>query len=87
MAKEPKTPAAETAPEETVVESRPEQPIAQPKKSVEAKREVELKYGQCIIAPVDNLENEILVTINDWNSVYGVGKNAGKFKLLAEKKS
>lgn len=49
--------------------------------------EVELKYGQCIVAPVASPDDEILTTLDDWNNLYNAGKNAGKFTLKAEKKS
>jgi hypothetical protein len=51
------------------------------------KKEIELRYGQCIVAPVTNQDEEILTTIEDWNSLYNVGANQGKFVLKAEKKS
>lgn len=62
-------------------------PAETTKRKEETHREVSLKYGECIVAPVNSPEDEILTTISDWNSLYNAGKNAGKFVLKAEKKS
>lgn len=62
-------------------------PAEQPKRKEEKKEEIELRYGQCIIAPVGKEDEEILTTIDDWNSLYNAGDNKGRFVLKAEKKS
>lgn len=86
MAKENKT--GQTTPvTENVVEAPAQaQPVEKASKK-EAKTEIELKYGQCIIAPVGKEEDEILTTIDDWNSLYNAGANQGRFVLKSEKKS
>jgi hypothetical protein len=86
MAKADKT-LNEAAKGEQVIENTPETPKAEAAPKKDTKTEVDLKYGQCIVASVSDQETEILTTISDWNSLYNAGKNAGKFILKAEKKS
>ncbi len=87
MAKENKTgqnsPATESVVETTVNAA----PAEQVKRKDEKKHEIELQYGQCIVAPVGKEEDEILTTIDDWQSLYNSGDNQGRFVLKAEKKS
>jgi hypothetical protein len=87
MAKENKTglngPATENVVETTVHAAPAEQTI----RKEEKKHEIELLYGQCIVAPVGKEDDEILTTIDDWNSLYNAGDNQGRFVLKAEKKS
>ena len=88
-ANKPENGSAPLQQEEAVVETTA---IAQPtvetaKRSPEKKQEIALKYGECIIAPVNDPEEEILTTISDWESTYNAGSNQGKFVLKAEKKS
>ncbi len=87
MAKENKTgqngPAMETVVETTANAA----PAEQPKRKEEKRHEIALQYGQCIVAPVGKEEDEILTTIDDWNSLYNAGDNQGRFVLKAEKKS
>lgn len=87
MAKENKTgvntPATESVVETTVNAA----PAEQVKRKDEKKREVDLQYGQCIIAPVGREDDEIVTTIDDWNSLYNAGDNQGRFVLKSEKKS
>ena len=74
--------------EEAVVETTAITPNAETaQRSSEKKVEIALKYGECIIAPVNDPESEILTTISDWESTYNAGANHGKFVLKAEKKS
>jgi hypothetical protein len=51
------------------------------------KQEIDLKYGQCIVVPVDKPEEEIVTTLDDWHSLYNAGANQGRFVLRSEKKS
>lgn len=81
------TPTVEEQKEEQVIETVAETPAPAPAKAKEIKTEVELKVGQCIIAPVGREDEEIVVTIDNWHSIYNKGKNQGKFVLKAEKKS
>lgn len=68
----------------TTPKVKPE-PAAEPAK--EPTKNVDLKIGEVIIAPVGDEDNELKVTMNDWNRVYNAGKNAGNWILKAEKKS
>lgn len=69
----------------TTTNSAPEPEQAQNKQA--DKVEVDLKYGQCIISPIGKPDEELVTTIDDWNSLYNAGANQGKFVLKTEKKS
>ena len=74
--------------EDTVVESPVVvAPVEEAKRKEETRQEIELRYGQCIVAPVGKEDEEILTTIDDWNTLYNAGANQGRFVLKAEKKS
>lgn len=51
-------------------------------------QERQLKPGECLVLKNGRDEVHAFVTnIANWNSIYNSGKNAGKYTLLAEKKS
>jgi hypothetical protein len=81
--------SSEDQQEENIVETPAvPTPVAESVKVREdRKEEITLRYGQCIVAPVNDQNEEILTTIEDWNSLYNAGANQGRFVLKAEKKS
>jgi len=87
MAKENKIGLNAPATENVIETEATAQSVETAKPKAEAKQEIELKHGQCIVAPVGREDDEILTTIDDWNSLYNAGKNKGRFVLKAEKKS
>ncbi|HYD21298.1 MAG TPA: hypothetical protein VEB40_07490 [Flavipsychrobacter sp.] len=77
------------AQDETVIETAVNQAEATEvaKHREEYRHEIELKHGQCIVAPINSQDEEIVTTLDDWNSLYNAGANQGRFVLKAEKKS